>query len=92
MNTLSRRNFLSLSSVSVAMAAAVAAIPAAATVLRQPRVPASWNPTANLDAPLIAHVRDLNSGEISVLVGTQEVVHKDVDLARRLYAVARRSL
>ncbi len=92
MNSLSRRTFLSLSSASVALAAAVAAIPGAATVLRQPPATASWNPGANLDAPLIAHVRDLNSGEISVLVGTQEVVHKDVDLARRLYAVARRSI
>lgn len=91
MNSLSRRTFLSFSTASVALAAAVAAIPGAAAVLRQPRASVSWNPAATFDAPLIAHVRDLESGEISVLVGTQEVVHKDVDLARRLYAVARRS-
>jgi hypothetical protein len=91
MNNLTRRGFLTRSSIGVAIAAALAAIPGVATVLKQPRAAAMWNPAATLGEPLIAHVRDLNSGEISLLVGTREVVQKDVELARRLYAAAQQS-
>jgi hypothetical protein len=88
MNILTRRSFLTSSSISVAMAAAIAAIPTAAAVLKRPAPPAIWGSTATLGEPLIAHVRDLNSGEISLLVGTREVVHRDIELARRLYSAA----
>lgn len=86
MSNLTRRSFLTRSSIGVATAAALAAIPGAAIVTRQARRSATWNPTATLDEPLMAHVRDLNSGEILLLVGTREVVYKDVELARRLHA------
>lgn len=88
MNSLTRRRFLTRSSAGFALAAAVAAIPGAAAVLRQPSPRAAWNPDVTLGEPLIAHVRDLNRGEISILVGTREVVQTDVELARRLYAAA----
>ncbi len=91
MNNLTRRSFLTRSYVGVALAAAVAVIPGAATVLKHSTPSASWTPNATLGEPLIAHVRDLNSGEIALLVGTREVVYKDIELARRLYAVARGS-
>jgi hypothetical protein len=38
---------------------------------------------------LVAHVRDLRSGEISVFVGTDHIVHRDPELAARLYNAAR---
>lgn len=37
---------------------------------------------------LIAHVRDVSTGEIAVMVGTREVIHRDPALAGRLMAVA----
>ena len=85
MNDLSRRRFLS-SSVGVAMVGAVAAVPGLASVLKL-QVPAGI-PRARLAGPLVAHVRDLNSGEISLLVGTNHVIHRDRELAARLYAAA----
>lgn len=86
-----RRTFLTRGSIGVAVAAVAAAIPGAGIVLRQPRPPVGFGLAATTDEPLIAHVRDLNRGEISLLVGTREVVRKDVELARRLYAAAHQS-
>lgn len=90
MNNLTRRTFMTRGSVGVAFAAAIAAIPGAASVLRH-STPSIPNLTAASDEPLIAHVRDLNSGEIALLIGTREVVYKDVELAGRLYAAAQRA-
>jgi TRAP-type mannitol/chloroaromatic compound transport system substrate-binding protein len=91
MNNLTRRTFMTRGSVGVAFAAAIAAAPGAATVLRQSTPSATWTLPAAFDEPLIAHIRDLNTGEIVLLVGTREVVHKDVELAGRLYAAAQRA-
>jgi hypothetical protein len=44
--------------------------------------------TASLTEPLVAHVRDLSSGEIGIFNGTREVVFKDPQLAARLYRAA----
>jgi hypothetical protein len=44
--------------------------------------------TASLTEPLVAHVRDLSSGEIGIFNGTREVVFKDPQLAARLFHAA----
>ena len=89
MTPVSRRRFLTSSSIGVALAGALAAVPGLGALLRiQGRSASSiagWGAE-----PLIAHVRDLNSGEISILVGTEQVVRRDVDLATRLYQAAGR--
>lgn len=88
---VSRRTFLSRGTLGLAMAGALAAVPGASTLfkLRVARtVPRVDSATAET---LIAHVRDLNSGEISLMVGTNKIIHRDVELASRLYAAARRS-
>ena len=36
----------------------------------------------------MAHVRDLASGEVSLMVGTDHVVLRDANLAARLYGAA----
>jgi hypothetical protein len=89
MNDLSRRRFLTHSSLGVAIAGALAVVPGLTTALRLqgPRMIAGAQ--SALSEPLIAHVRDLASGEISLLVGTQQVIHRDRALAARLYAAAR---
>lgn len=42
-----------------------------------------------LSTPLIAHIKDLSTGEISVFQGEREVVIHDSTLARRLVSSAR---
>jgi hypothetical protein len=39
--------------------------------------------------PLVAHVRDLASGEIAFLIGSERFVIRDRELAVRLHAAAR---
>ena len=40
---------------------------------------------ANLDGPLVAHVKNLSTGEIGVYMGTSEVTFRDPQLAAKLY-------
>jgi hypothetical protein len=40
---------------------------------------------ASLDGPLVAHVKDLSTGEIGVYLGTTEVTVRDPHLAAKLY-------
>jgi len=44
---------------------------------------------ANLSEPLVAHVRDLSTGEISLFNGTQEVIVRNPQLANQLARAAR---
>ena len=43
---------------------------------------------ASLTEPLVAHVRDLSTGEIGIFNGTREVVFNDPQLAARLFRAA----
>ncbi len=90
MNELTRRRFLTHTSIGAALAGAVAIVPGLTTAFKLTGPTATLHPEAGLSEPLVAHVRDLASGEIALLVGTTEVVYRDRDLARRLYAAARR--
>lgn len=88
---VSRRAFISRGSLGIAMAGALAAVPGLTAMLRL--APPSMAPgasSASTAGPLIAHVRDLTSGEISLMVGTDQVIVRDIDLAARLYGAARR--
>jgi hypothetical protein len=38
-----------------------------------------------MDEPLVAHVRDLATGEIGLFSGTREIVFHDPSLAARLF-------
>jgi hypothetical protein len=40
---------------------------------------------ADLTSPLVAHVKDLQTGEISLYQGERQVIYKDPALAARLY-------
>jgi hypothetical protein len=86
MSDLSRRKFLARGSVAVA--AAVAAVPGLAAI-KAAGQSAAINQPADTSEPLVVHVRDAASGEISMLVGAEQVVVRDQDLAVRLYAAAR---
>jgi hypothetical protein len=45
---------------------------------------------ADFSGPLVAHVRDYTTGEISLMVGTKEVVYRDQELVNRMIMAARR--
>ena len=85
MTQVSRRRFLTHGSIGVALAGALAAVPGLGAVLKMRAAPPH---AGSMAEPLIAHVRDLKSGEISLMVGTKHVVQRDADLAARLYDVA----
>ena len=93
--TLTRRTFLSRSSIGVAIAGGLALGPMLLNVFKTQSASAAKTMPVGLMAagptePLVAHVRDITSGEISLLVGTNQGVIRDMDLAARLYAAARR--
>ncbi len=90
MTQLSRRRFLSTGSLAAAVAGALAVVPGLSAVLRMPSAMPASAPAAATAQPLIAHVRDLNSGEIALMVGTSHVIKRDADLAARLYNAARK--
>jgi hypothetical protein len=86
--SLSRRSFLSRGSLGVAVAGAAALVPGLSAVLKLPAPPMSRADASAATAPLIAHVRDVASGEVSIMVGTDHVVLHDANLAARLYGAA----
>ena len=41
-----------------------------------------------LAGPMLVHIRDLASGEVALMVGTQELVYRDPELVSRLVTAA----
>jgi hypothetical protein len=92
MGELTRRTFLARASIAAAAVTggvavtnrmASAAIPVAAAA------PAVRGPAPSLGEPLVAHVRNIATGEVAVLMGTREVVYRDRALVARLLGVVR---
>jgi hypothetical protein len=42
----------------------------------------------SLAGPMIVHVRDVSTGELSLMVGTQELIYRDPELVSRLVNTA----
>jgi hypothetical protein len=100
MKSFERRVFLTRGSMAVAAAGVVAAVPGLATglVAVEDESPAAEAALAeavgagesiSMDEPLVAHVRDLATGEIGLFSGTREVIFHDPGLAARLYHASR---
>jgi hypothetical protein len=94
MENVSRRGLLRNGSLAVVGVGLVGAVPAglaaktsdASAVDHSPASESPALPTgASLDGPLVAHVKDLSSGEIGVYMGTSEVTFRDPHLAAKLY-------
>ena len=96
---VSRRRFLTQTSVGVGVTlATVAALPKAAVApsaapSRQNAQPVEPTPTASLagmslPAPMLVRVRDVATAEIAVLVGEQEFIYRDPALVTRLIQTA----
>ncbi len=91
MAELSRRTFLRRASVgAVAGAGALGAIAGGAPTralargLREAANPAETDGTE----PVVAYVSDAGRGEVTIMVGTREVTHRDPDLVRRIRRAA----
>jgi len=91
MEPTNRRDFLKHASVAVAVAGAAAAAPlsiaeaAAADDAKTPRVPAG----ARVDGHVVAHLRDVQTGEVAIYTGDRAVTVNDKRLAALLYKASR---
>ena len=93
MGPLSRRGFLSRGSMTMAAAGLMASAPAGAitALMGASETPALEDGTTDLtelgsavDGPVVAHIRDLGAGEISIFAGEREVVIRDPAVAARI--------
>ena len=89
MAKLTRRGFLKKTTVGAAAVGALIAVPGLAKVPEASAAPAMDLSPAELSGPLVAHVRNLSTGEIALMVGTREIVYHDRKLAARLVRAAR---
>jgi hypothetical protein len=101
MTTINRRSFLIRGSSVIAAAGAATALPALLPVLSgadaaEPKAGSaatgagSTTDSANgpLTEPLIAHIRDLSTGEIGLFSGEQEIVIHNRQLAQSLFSAS----
>ena len=95
---LSRRNFLRRGTFTAAAVAVASSVPGISTLVASTAadVPAvdtgvgdAESESGALTEPLIAQVKDLNTGEISLFQGEREVVVRSPALARTLMSAAR---
>ena len=85
MNHLSRRTFIGRAAAGVA-AATVVGVPALAAATSQPLD--DDGDARDLAGPVVARVRDLRTGEITLYAGIEEISYTDRTLARRLARAA----
>jgi hypothetical protein len=91
MAKLTRRGFIKQASVGAAAVGALSAVPVLGTS-RAFAHPSPASPDVQAvehQGPIIAHIRDAKSGEVSIYVGTREVVIHDLELVSRLVKALR---
>jgi hypothetical protein len=94
MSALSRRRFITRSSLTVAAAGLVSALPALPMAVSDveaeaPEVDSTVADTDTLVAPFVAHVKDLQTGEMALYTGEREVLLHNPALAARLFNAAK---
>jgi hypothetical protein len=91
MARLSRRTFFKQTTASVATMGLLGAAPILTSDPEGPEAAATElsTSTAELAEPMVAHVRDLATGEVSLMVGSQEIIYRDPELVMRLLRAAR---
>ena len=88
MTKLSRRSFLKQTSVSAATIGLLPAIPALAAIPHSPEAAAPEISAAST-GPMVVHVSDVATGEVTLLVGAREIVFRDRRLVARLIKATR---
>jgi hypothetical protein len=81
---LSRRGLLKQAAIGTAVVGALAFTPALHASQRRQGVQTSAPPGAASGSPIIAYVRDAERGEVSIMVGTQEITRTDPELVTYL--------
>jgi hypothetical protein len=91
MAKLTRRGFFRQTSASVVTLGVIAAAPRLAADPEVSEATATELSTTatELSGSVIAHVRDVATGEISLLVGTQEIIFRDPQVVLRLMQAVR---
>ena len=87
MAKLTRRGFIRQTSASVAapgMRVAAPQLIASTEPAADTAITASEPSLAALTEPMLAHVRDAATGEVSLLVGTREIIFRDTELVMLL--------
>ena len=96
--SLSRRAFLRRGTLTAATVTVIGAVPGLPTLLaggasEAPAVESGVTETeagaGALSEPLLAHVTDLSTGEITLFRGEQEIVVRNPALARQIFSAAR---
>jgi hypothetical protein len=89
MKDLTRRRFLTHSSIGVVFAGAFALVPAMSAAMKVTSGASKKGVRTGIaSGPFVAHVRDLATGEIAFLVGTERFIVHDRELAGRLHSAA----
>jgi hypothetical protein len=91
MESIDRRRFLLQSGAAVAAAGVASTVPLnAAGALSKGRATHAKVPEgATLDEPVVAHLRNLRTGEVALFKGHREVLVKDKHLAALLFNATR---
>jgi hypothetical protein len=84
---LTRRSFLKQTSVSAATFGLLPAIPALAAIRHSPEAAAPKS--ATFTGPMVVHVSDVATGEVTLLAGAREIVFRDPQLVARLIKATR---
>jgi hypothetical protein len=85
---LTRRSFLKQTSVGAATIGLLPAVPALAVIPHLPEAAAPELSTA-FTSPMVAHVSDVATGEVTLFVGVREIVFRDPQLVARLIKATR---
>ena len=88
MTDLNRRSFLKQTSVGAATLGLLSSVPVLAVISESPQdtIPEVAHTTVN--GPLIAHVSDVATGEVALLLGSREIIFRDPQLVARLIKAA----
>ena len=89
MTDLNRRSFLKQTSVGAATLGLLSSVPALAVISESPQDTTQEVADTTVNGPLIAHVSDVATGEVALLLGCREIVFNDPQLVARLIKAAR---
>jgi len=92
MEQVNRRTFMKQASAAVGVAGAAAVMPglprvltAGGPIVAAPSQASGVAEGTKLDVPIVAHVANLQTGEIHLFFGERKVTHHDRGLAAQLY-------
>ena len=89
MTDLNRRLFIKQTSVGAATLGLLSSLPALAAISDSPQATKPEVPAAAFSGPMIAHVSNIATGEVALLVGAREIIFHDPEFVAPLMKAAR---